>query len=718
VGAGAAWLWGAWQRAEQERAVNGYLREVERELEAWKRPEAETAMGRAEARLAGGGPAGLRRRVEQMREDLDLVDALDRIRLQAATVVDGKLDSASADRGYAALFRERGLAVEGEDEAVVADRVQGSAVRAQLVAALDDWASATRNLPRRAWLLEAARRAEPGPWADRFRDPAVWRDRAALENLAGDARAAELSPQLLTALAWALGEAGADPVPFLTAAQARHPADFWLNFLLGNALRTAKPEDAVGYYRAALALRPETSVVYNNLGNALVRKRDLTGAIAAYHRAIAIDPEYAHAHYNLGVVLKDKGDAEGAIAAYRRAIAIDPRHAHSYTNLGVALAEKGDVEGSIAAHRKAVAVDANDAEAHFNLGTALAAKGWLDEAIREYRRAIDLKHDKALTNLGAALEEKGDPEGAIAAYRRAVALNPRDAKAHNNLGNALLSMGRTDEAVQEFQTAIAIDRGYAVAHYNLGNALKAQDRLGDATQAYRRAIALAPRLALAHGALGLALLRQGEFGEARVAIRRCLDLLPRDDPQRQLVSRQLRQCERWLALNEKLPHILEGKTRPADTAERLDLAQMCQQYKQLYAASARFYAEAFSEQPRPAEDLQAAHGYNAACAAALAAAGRGKDADKLGGQGRALLRKQALGWLRADLARWRKLVDGNKPQAGAAAQEALQQWQKDPDLAGLRDPEAVAKLPEAERVACRELWADVAALLQRARGKD
>jgi hypothetical protein len=37
----------------------------------------------------------------------------------------------------------------------------------------------------------------------------------------------------------------------------------------------------------------------------------------------------------------------------------------------------------------------------------------------------------------------------------------------------------------------------------------------------------------------------------------------------------------------------------------------------------------------------------------------------------------------------------------------------DPGLASLREDDALAKLPEEERDACRKLWADVDALLKR-----
>jgi hypothetical protein len=45
---------------------------------------------------------------------------------------------------------------------------------------------------------------------------------------------------------------------------------------------------------------------------------------------------------------------------------------------------------------------------------------------------------------------------------------------------------------------------------------------------------------------------------------------------------------------------------------------------------------------------------------------------------------------------------------------ALQHWKVDGDLAGIRDPEALAKLSAAEQKAWRALWAKVDTLLQKA----
>ena len=50
----------------------------------------------------------------------------------------------------------------------------------------------------------------------------------------------------------------------------------------------------------------------------------------------------------------------------------------------------------------------------------------------------------------------------------------------------------------------------------------------------------------------------------------------------------------------------------------------------------------------------------------------------------------------------------------AEVQRRLRHWQRDRDLAGLRDDNKLAKLPAAEQQACRQLWADMAGLLAKA----
>src|SRR5204862_2131638 len=123
--------------------------------------------------------------------------------------------------------------------------------------------------------------------------------------------------------------------------------------------------------------------------------------------------------------------------------------------------------------------------------------------------------------------------------------------------------------------------------------------------------------------------------------------------------------------------------------------------------------DAYAADPRLGDDLQFGR-YFAACSAALAAAGKGKDAAKLDEKERARLRKQARDWLRADLALHTKQLESHRPDFRAFSQQTLMHWQEDRDRAGLRDKDALPKLSGEERPACERLWAHGAALLKKA----
>jgi hypothetical protein len=239
--------------------------------------------------------------------------------------------------------------------------------------------------------------------------------------------------------------------------------------------------------------------------------------------------------------------------------------------------------------------------------------------------------------------------------------------------------------------------------------------LDEAIQEYRAAIALDPKDALPHGALGQMFLELGRFAEAGKSTRRCLDLMQRDHPLRQFASRQLEQCDQLLVLDQKLVAILAGTAKPANDAERVALAWLCQQpYKRRYAASAHFYAEAIDAKPDLANNPGSAVRYNAACAAALAGCGQGNDADRLDDNEGARLRQQALGWLKADLALWAEQADSKNAKVREAVQQKMKHWQSDADLAGERDQTGLAKLPDAERESWEKLWAEVEALRKKA----
>jgi tetratricopeptide (TPR) repeat protein len=363
--------------------------------------------------------------------------------------------------------------------------------------------------------------------------------------------------------------------------------------------------------------------------------------------------------------------------------------------------------------------------ARTNLGATLSHLGRKEEAIAEYREVLRLKPDfaGAHLNLGATLCDQGKFDEGVAEYREALRLKPDLAEAHYNLGRHLRDKGKFDEAIVEYREAARlkpndITRPFDLsshAHFNLGAILERQGKLEEAIAEYRESARLKPDLPWAHANLGIALRSRGEFTEAVAELRRARELAKADPQLLQQIERDLGATEQQAPLAARLPAVLAGTAQPTDAAEMLGFAQICYD-KKLRGTSARFSAEAFRLQPKLADDLQTHHRYDAACAAALAGCGQGKDDPPLDDAARSRWRKQAIDWLKADLIAWSQILASGPSQARPTIVETLQHWKSHPDLAGLRDPASLDALPKDEQEACRALWKDVDALLAKAGG--
>ncbi len=522
--------------ADQRHAIETALDRASELRQKGRWVAARVVLAQARELLGERGPEELHRQLMQASDDLELVDRLESIRLRRAIQVNGHFDHRAAAQDYATAFREAGiLREETETVEVVAARIRASAVREQLVAAVDDWVlqAAPEGSAHQAWLLAVARAADSDSWRDRFRNLEVWKDHSALERLARDAEASEIPPQILVPLAALLHGHGVDPVPLLTAAQRRDPSDFWLNFMLADLLQQAKRwEEAIGYYRAAMALRPATVAVYNNLGNALLGNGRVDEAIAEYRKAIELDPKFAaFGHNNIGNALRDKGRLGEAIAEWKKALELDPKLAYPHYNLGLALKDKGRLDEAIAEWKKAIQLDPKLSPAHNNIGVALTDMGRFDEAIAECKMAIQLdpKCANAYNNLGVALKNKGRVDEAITEWKKTLHLDPKHAYAHRNLGEALLRQGRFAEAEAAYREAIRLNPNSASFHDQLAWLLATcvEPKFRNYPQAIelaKRAVQLAPQEWNFWNTLGVAYRNGGQLDEAEKTLREAIRL--------------------------------------------------------------------------------------------------------------------------------------------------------------------------------------------------
>jgi serine/threonine protein kinase len=388
----------------------------------------------------------------------------------------------------------------------------------------------------------------------------------------------------------------------------------------------------------------------------------------AISRKLAADfpavPDYqsglAHVYYGLGNVLRITRRLAEAEYVERQALTLREKLADDFP--GVPL------------YRDRLA------ESYQWLGNVLRDRGRLLEAEKALRRTVELR-EKLHT------EDRGSPR-----YRGALA-DPL-----NDLGHILSRLGRKPEAEECYRRSIALceklvddfpadinsRRFLALGYHGLGDVLHKDGRREEAESYYRLARPLWERLASEaptvpqhHAALGDILKRLGLPAEAEAAFRNVIKLLP-------------------------------------DAAEFQDELGMVliQQGKSVEAVAV--YRKALELQPLFPDEAADMPRYNAACAAALAGCGRGKDAGNLSDEERTHLRRQSLTWLRAELQAWGQRLDKDANKARRVVAKKMQHWQGDSDFAGVRGPEALSHLPAAERQEWQTLWDDVAALLQRA----
>jgi tetratricopeptide (TPR) repeat protein len=566
------------RQAAVEQEAGLALQEAERLLEDRKWPEALEAAKRAEGVLAGSSSGELPERVRQLRKDLEMVLRLDEIPLQMYWTEEGALDLEGLRRAYAAAFADYGLDVRGCPSEEAANFIRARAgIAGALIPALDRWAGWEPDAEFRKKLSDVAHAADADPWRRQVREARRRKDWKRLAELAASPDLLRQPPTTAESLHALLRDGGEREAAFevLRRAQRHYPDNFWLNFALAyellNNARPPRPDAAIAFYRAALALRPRNRAPHRALGRALLRQGDLIEAEACFRRsleldstdrwahsflgqvlqkrgkkseavaafqkvaeldlhAIALRPDVARSHANLGDAFRMLDKLDDAIACYKKAIALDAKHVGAHANLGVALHDQKKLDKAIACFKKAIDINPNYAFAHNNLGLALRDQKKLDEAIACFKKAIDIDPTfaAAYCNLGDDLRKQKKLDEAIACLRKAIDVDPKSSPAHNNLGIALDDQGKLAEAIACFRKAIALDANYVPAHGNLGNALAAQNKLAEAIACYRTAIAIDPKKASLHDNLGNTFCEQGKLDEAIAEFRTAIKLAPKD----------------------------------------------------------------------------------------------------------------------------------------------------------------------------------------------
>jgi tetratricopeptide (TPR) repeat protein/serine/threonine protein kinase len=350
---------------------------------------------------------------------------------------------------YLAAFREYGIPLEALEIEEAARRIRDSAIKEELVAALN--ALAGSNAGPNDKFLFIARGVVDDPWRrDYFDARLANKGPAAIIALARRPEALAQPPGTISMLVQALSMSYPGDwetvVDLLRKAQVRHPADLFINYQLASRLsystNLADRREAAGYARIVLALSPDNPTILDTLGEVLYRGDDLDRAIEVFRQRLRLkrsaqrDPDN---WLKLAWALRRQGNWDGAEAVYRE-LNRDPvaynEHHSARCGIGMVLAETGANDQAIAIFKEEIrrnqAYHWITTKAYAGLGWALEEQDKLDEARAAYQESILLSHiaelsiyfdtfsgptPNPLSGLIRVLQKQGVPDPAGVVFR-------------------------------------------------------------------------------------------------------------------------------------------------------------------------------------------------------------------------------------------------------------------------------------------------------------
>lgn len=318
---------------------------------------------RHKARLEpiGGDGDTLRRiktelaRLQSQDRDRRMVRELEEARLVGSAIndntfeqKDNRFEQRASVISYRNAFRSYGIDLESLSEQKAVELIRNSAIRAELVAAIDDWRHSCSIESTRTKLLSIAGMADGEPLGVEIREAIADRNVERLKRLSSQIDARSATSGVLCSFAWALRSLHEDEsaISLLRQAQGRYPDNLGINYDLSEAHRASLPprfDEAIRYSTAALALRPKSPAAFNHHGVIQYDLGDHSGAAVSFRKSIELKPDSILAHYNLGNVLFRIGDWTGAVKSYQQAIHLEPDFAEAHNNLGVTCGKMGNL---------------------------------------------------------------------------------------------------------------------------------------------------------------------------------------------------------------------------------------------------------------------------------------------------------------------------------------------------------------------------------------
>jgi len=193
-----------------------------------------------------------------------------------------------------------------------------------------------------------------------------------------------------------------------------------------------KADDAIAAYEQALTLTPESTHLWNNLGNLYLKQKNYKQAHDAFEKALKLNPIDTIALTRLADTCYQAGEVDEAIREYKRAISLmqnievinNKYFSISWSRLAMLYTKKCQYEKAIEAYKEVLLIEGKDSETWFKIGSLYIKTESYEEAVEALLKVIERHptYGEAHLKLGIAYRELGKYQDSISYFLESIDL--------------------------------------------------------------------------------------------------------------------------------------------------------------------------------------------------------------------------------------------------------------------------------------------------------
>lgn len=202
-------------------------------------------------------------------------------------------------------------------------------------------------------------------------------------------------------------------------------------------------EEAIAFYKQALALDPTSAKIFFNLGQVLYYAKKYPEALYAYKKAIQYQNNHYRSLIQIAKIMIDVKQPNDAIEPLKKALLIEPKNGDARILLARLYNDKHLFEQAIDLLIEGLSAEPNHINMRFELGNTYNLVNRLEESMAIYQDLDRLipNNPSILYNIAFTFKKLGLLAESIPYYNRTLELNPNHTEALFSRGLAYLVVG-------------------------------------------------------------------------------------------------------------------------------------------------------------------------------------------------------------------------------------------------------------------------------------